>query len=96
MLKRFIFSIILLILLFGALFLGGVLPIEEIPPNPINRPPYYVIVDEVDAKYLMYTEVTVRVGDELITGDNRLYRVVEVKGNRAKARFIREEILEDV
>ena len=59
-----------------------------------ERPPYYIIVDEVDAKYLMYTEVKVTVGDELITSDNKLYRVVEVQGNRAKARLIHENALD--
>jgi len=48
----------------------------------------------VDAKYLMYTEVKVTVGDELITSDNKLYRVVEVQGNRAKARLIHENALD--
>ena len=92
--KRFSISIILLIFFIGVVGLWALLTREGRPTGPGERPPYYIIVDEVDAEYLMYTEVKVTVGDELITSDNKLYRVVEVQGNRAKARLIHENALD--
>jgi len=49
---------------------------------------FYIIRDDRDNRFLMYTEVQVEIGDRLLTPDNRIYEITEVKGNEAKARFV--------
>ncbi|MCL5982385.1 MAG: stage II sporulation protein P, partial [Firmicutes bacterium] len=43
-----------------------------------------------DNRELMITGRWIHVGDELLTGDNRLYRVYRIRGRTAHARFVRE------
>lgn len=53
--------------------------------------PYYVIVDvETDTPLAYISSIPVSVGDELITRENKLYRVVAVEGNTAYARFVKK------
>lgn len=63
-------------------------------PNPQYRArqyAYYQIVDQKTGENLMtISSSPVERGDELITGDNRLFRVEKVKGNKAYARFIKK------
>jgi len=42
----------------------------------------------------MYVPLVVSVGDELISEDNRYYRIVRIEENRAYARFVRDVNLE--
>lgn len=50
---------------------------------------YYYILDEEDGHTIMYVPLVVSVGDELISEDNRYYRVVRIEENRAYARFVK-------
>jgi hypothetical protein len=53
--------------------------------------PYYVIVDlETETPLAYISSIPVTVGDELITRENKLYRVVAVEGNTAYARFVKK------
>jgi hypothetical protein len=71
-----------------ALVVGPRLPGEE---HRDDTHPYYVIVDvETNTPLAYISSVPVNVGDELITRQNRLYRVISVVENTAYAQFIRE------
>lgn len=81
------------LLLAGALF-------YSLPPHRSAPPVYesqlgeklyqhYTITDESGTNELMRVSVPVRVGDEVLATDNRLYRVYRVKDNQAYARFTR-------
>lgn len=89
-----------LLLLAGLLLAAGSLP--DTPPLPKNEPPayesqrgeklyqHYTITDESGTNELMRVSVPVRVNDEILSGDNKLYRVFRVKDNQAYARFVRQ------
>lgn len=65
------------------------LPIQQKPEQaPQKVHDYYIIVDIEDERTLMYVPLTVSVGDELITEENKRYRVERVEENRAYARFV--------
>lgn len=49
---------------------------------------YYIIYDEKTNQDLMYVPLVVSIGDEVITEDNKRYRIVKIEENRAYARFI--------
>jgi len=51
---------------------------------------YYIIVDEVDSHSLMYVPLVVNIGDEVLTEENKRYKVVRIEENRAYARFIED------
>ncbi len=55
---------------------------------------YYIVMDETDGHTLMYVPIVVSVGDEVLSEDNKLYRVVKTEENRAYARFVRNVDLE--
>lgn len=48
---------------------------------------YYIIYDEQTGQDLMYVPLVVSVGDEVLTEDDKLYKIVKVEENRAYARF---------
>lgn len=52
---------------------------------------YYTIADE-KGKVLLQTAHTLSVGDEYIASDNSRYRIVEVKGDVARARLIGKDV----
>lgn len=86
-------AIIIVIGLLFLFYLGltylpvNLLPIQQKPvPQPVYD--YYEIVDENGGESLMTIPLTVNIDDELITEDNRRYKVVRVIGNRAFARRI--------
>ena len=85
----------ILLLLFGLLYLlplEGLLPAQRKPDTPPQKAyEYYVVVDEANHQHiLMYVPLVVSVNDELITEDNRLFRVIRVEGNTAYAQFVKQ------
>ena len=59
--------------------------INQKPDQPYD---YYYIYAEEDGRELMRVPIAVSVDDELITEDNKRYRIVRVEENRSIARFI--------
>lgn len=55
---------------------------------------YYLIIDEATNTTLMYVPLVVTYDDEVLTEDNKLYRVVRIEENRAYARFVKDMNLE--
>lgn len=55
---------------------------------------YYIIYDETDGHSLMYVPLVVNVGDEVLTEENKRYKVVKIEENRAFARFVEDISLE--
>ena len=55
---------------------------------------YYIIVDEIDGHSLMYVPLVVSIGDEVLTEENKRYKVVRIEENRAFARFVEDVNLE--
>jgi hypothetical protein len=94
--KHFLFSLCI-ILIFGAtyyfLFISPIKNRYIAPSNQIDAVQksydYYDITDETDQKVLMRIPVVVNIGDELLTDDNKLYRVTRIEENHAYAAFIR-------
>lgn len=64
-------------------------------PQPQKNYDYYIIVDEIDNHNLMYVPVIVNIGDEVISEENKRYKVVRIEQNRAFARFVENVTLED-
>lgn len=66
------------------------LPLNLLPQlqKPAQQPvyDYYEIVDEAGGESLMTIPIVVNVGDELLTEDNRRFRIVKVVENKAYAR----------
>ncbi|MBP2633752.1 MAG: hypothetical protein H6Q70_4380 [Firmicutes bacterium] len=95
--KHFLF-LLCIMLIFGAtyyfLFIAPIKNRYIAPSNQINalqkNYDYYDISDENDLKVLMRIPVVVNIGDELITEDNKLYRVTKIEENHAYAAFIRK------
>lgn len=65
------------------------LPRQVLGISPIVYP-YYFIYEEKSGRHLMTVSVVVTVGDELITEEDQLYRVVRMEENKAYARYVRE------
>lgn len=87
--------IVLLLSLSYLLPLDSLLPVQRKPFAPLQKAyDYYVVVDEANQEVLMYVPLVVSMDDELITEDNRLFRVVRVEGNIAYARYIGQVKLE--
>ncbi|MDF2635640.1 MAG: hypothetical protein K0R78_2514 [Pelosinus sp.] len=59
-------------------------------PEPQKVYDYYFILDETDGRSLMYVPLVVNIGDEVLTEENKLYKVVKIEENRAYARFIKD------
>lgn len=55
--------------------------------------PYYFIYEEKSGHHLMTVSIVVTTGDELISEDNKLYRVVKVDENKAYARYVQDFVL---
>jgi hypothetical protein len=70
----------------------GILPGSKRPNpvRPLEQHRYVQIIDQANGKTLTYVSVTVSVGDEYITGDNRRYVVVRLHGNKAYAKYTGE------
>jgi len=95
----FIAMIIILfsILTFSALHILplNIFSVQQKPePQPQQIYDYYIIADEVDGHSLMYVPLVVNVGDEVLTEENKRYKVVRIEENRAFARFVENVSLE--
>jgi stage II sporulation protein P len=55
---------------------------------------YYNIIEEDTGEILMYVPLVVSVGDELISENNKRYKIVKVEENQAYARFVENLNLE--
>lgn len=94
--KRRIFLIVFTLVAASliALWLLNVLPLNflSVQQKPEQAPQkvyeYYIIVEAETDRTLMYVPLIVSVGDELITEDNKRYKVVRIEENRAYARFV--------
>lgn len=69
-------------------------PKPETPPQILPRYDRYMILDETDGRYLMDVPVIVHIGDEVLTEENHIYKVIRLEENRAYARFIEKVNLE--
>ncbi len=58
--------------------------------------PYYFIYEEKSGHHLMTVSIVVTMGDELISEDNKLYRIVRIDENKAYARYVRDFVLPDL
>lgn len=63
-------------------------------PQPQKIYDYYTIVDEANGHSLMYVPLVVNVGDEVLTEENKRYKIVKIEQNRAFARFVENVNLE--
>jgi hypothetical protein len=63
-------------------------------PAPQKAYDYYIIIEEDTKEILMYVPVVVNVDDELISEQNKRYKIVKVEGNQAYARFVEDLNLE--
>ncbi len=67
----------------------NILPIQQKPEQPPQKVyDYYLIYDDENGRLLMHVPLVVSVGDELISEENKRYRVVRIEENRAYARFV--------
>lgn len=96
--RRYLFVVVAV----AALLVGGLVTfwLLNLPPSsllPIQQKPeqapqkvydYYVIIDDENGRTLMHVPLVASVGDELITEENKRYRVVRVEENRAYAQFV--------
>jgi hypothetical protein len=81
----------ILILSFLHLIPLNIFSIQQKPePEPQKVYDYYFILDETDGHSLMYVPLVVSVGDEILTEENKLYKVVKIEENRAYARFVKD------
>ncbi len=55
---------------------------------------YYVVVEEDTNEVLMYVPIVINVGDELVSEQNKRYKIVKVEGNQGYARFVEDLNLE--
>jgi ABC-type dipeptide/oligopeptide/nickel transport system permease component len=69
----------------------NIFSIQQKPePEPQKVYDYYFILDEADGRSLMYVPLVVNIGDEILTEENKLYKVVKIEENRAYARFVED------
>lgn len=69
--------------------------IQQKPEHPAQKKyDHYTIYEEETGEILMYVPLVVNVGDELISENNKLYKVVKVEENQAYARFVENLNLE--
>lgn len=68
---------------------SGLLPIQQKPEQaPQKAYDHYIVLEADTGRTLMYVPLVVSVGDELITEENKRYRIERVEENRAYARFV--------
>lgn len=91
------------VLLVGSIFIISLiyllpLNILQVQQKPDQAPQkvydYYLIIDEANNNVLMYVPLVVSYDDEVLTEDNKLYKVVKIEENRAYARFVKDMNLE--
>ncbi|MBS3900169.1 MAG: stage II sporulation protein P [Dethiobacter sp.] len=64
-------------------------PMDDISKEDVLAAKYWTMLDE-NGRELLITGRRIHVGDEFISGDNRLYRVVRINNRTAHSRFVRE------
>lgn len=68
--------------------------LTSLPRQSLGLPhlvyPYYFIYEEKSGCHLMTVSIVVTVGDELITENDQLYRIVNIEENKAYARYVRD------
>ena len=62
--------------------------------KPAQAYDYYYIYAEEDGRELMRVPVAISIDDELITEDNKRYRIIKVEDNKGVARYVEEVDLE--
>jgi len=70
-----------------------IFPVQQKPESQ-QLYEYYIILDESDGHSLMYVPLIVNVGDEVLTDENKRYKIVGIEENRASARFVEDVNLE--
>lgn len=99
--RRYLMITILIILL--SLFAFSMLHILPLNLFSVQQKPtpqsqklydYYTIIDEADGHSLMYVPLVVNVGDEVLTEENKRYKIIKIEQNRALARFMENVNLE--
>lgn len=81
---------------------GIVITVYHLPPlkgtntyqKPLQTYDYYYIYAEEDGRELMRVPIAINIDDELITEDNRRYRVISVAGDKGIARYVEDVNLE--
>lgn len=68
---------------------------QQKPEQPLQEKyVHYTIFEEETGEILMYVPLVVNVGDELISENNKRYKIVKVEENQAYARFVENLHLE--
>lgn len=68
---------------------------QQKPEQPLQKQyDHYTIYEEETGEILMYVPLVVNVGDELISENNKRYKIVKVEENQAYARFVENLNLE--
>lgn len=90
--RHLFISVIIILFSIFAFSALHILPLNIFPvqykPEPQQIYDYYIIVDEIDGRSLMYVPLIVNVGDEVLTDENKRYKVIKIEENRAVARFV--------
>ncbi len=86
--------VLIAVLGFGIFYPSALSSLTEVPRRMLGLEPivypYYFIYDEASDRHLATVSIVVTVDDELITEDDRLFRIVRIKENRAYARYVRD------
>ena len=91
--RHLLLSAIIIIFSLFAFNALKIFPFQQ-KPEPQQLYDYYLILDEVDGHSLMYVPVTVNVGDEVLTDENKRYKIVKIEEDKATARFVEDVHLE--
>ncbi|MGL5513964.1 MAG: stage II sporulation protein P [Sporomusa sp.] len=95
--KRFSILLIAFILTIGVFHYIplSLFSIQQKPEQPLQKKYVnYTIYEEETGEILMYVPLVVSVGDELISENNKRYKIVKVEENQAYARFVENLNLE--
>lgn len=89
-------------IILAALAAGAVLAVYFLYPGkggstyqkPAQPYDYYYIYAEEDGRELMRVPLAISIDDELITEDNKRYKVIKVEGDKGIARYVEDVNLE--
>jgi stage II sporulation protein P len=86
-----------LALLIGVAVMAYIIPFKGfgVSQKPEQHYEYYYIYAEEDGRELMRVPIAINVGDELITEDNKRYKVVKVEGDKGIATYVETVSLEE-
>ena len=74
----------------AALYYSPQLRGGHINEKPVQTYDYYYIYAEEDGRELMRVPITISVDDELITEDNKRYKIISVQGDKGIARYVED------